>query len=101
MISPMTMNSGTVASAVVVAVVKMLLANMPKPAGPSSTRIPATLRMRNDMKTGMASSSRPSSSPMPPDSAIHQVTTQSPAARRPAPGPRDRAGNRAPTLNMP
>ena len=52
-ISPITMNSGTVASAVVVAVVKMLLANSPKPAGPISTRMPATFRMRNATNTGM------------------------------------------------
>ena len=69
------MNSGTVASAVIVAVVKMLLANRPKPAGPISTRIPATLRIRNATNTGMPRKSSASSSPIPLDSATHQVMT--------------------------
>ena len=69
------MNSGTVASAVMVAVVKMLLANSPKPAGPMSTRMPVTLRMRKATKTGMPRKSSASRSPIPLASAIHQVMT--------------------------
>ena len=71
--SPIRMNSGTAASALVFAVVKMLAANNPKPAGPRNTSTPATLSSRKLTKIGTPTASSSSSKATPADSATHQV----------------------------